>query len=182
MVPPGIADHSSHYSAGCGWLRLYMDNAGRSLPEVTLLNLLPEGSPRFPQVVADARSIPFPDNSFEVLFSNSLIEHVGSWEDQIQCAREMRRVAKRLWVQTPNRGFPMEMPLLAPFIHWLPLEWQRPLVPLTPRNWFSDDFQDPMEVWSSTRLLGFKEMRELFPTCNLYRERVLGMTKSLIAT
>jgi len=157
------------------------ENLGDRCPKVTLLNVLPEDSPKFPHVVADARSIPFPDNSFDVLFSNSLIEHVGDWSDQVQCAREMRRVAKRLWVQTPNRSFPLELHLLAPFIHWLPRGWQKPLVPFTPRNWFSDEFQNPLEVWNTTRLLGYKEMRELFPSCQLHRERLFGLTKSLIA-
>ncbi|MDT8069965.1 MAG: class I SAM-dependent methyltransferase [Terriglobia bacterium] len=153
---------------------------GARCPRVTLLNILPEQSPIFPYVQANALNIPFPDNSFDVVFSNSLIEHVGGWEDQQQCAREMSRVGKRLWIQTPNRRFPIEPHLLAPFIHWLPRSVQRVLIPLTPRSFFSDEFQSVMEVWNSTILLDEGQMRELFPNRNLHRERMLGLTKSFI--
>ena len=151
-------------------------------PRVTLLNIRPEPGAIFPHIVADARSIPFPDKSFDVVFSNSLIEHVGDWTDQQRCAREMLRVGRRLWIQTPNRSFPIEPHLLAPFIHWLPRSIQRPLVALTPRSLFSDEFETPIEVWQSTRLLGARQMRKLFPDRRLYRERLFGLTKSLIAS
>lgn len=151
-------------------------------PRVTLLNIRAESGAMFPHVVADARSIPFPDKSFDVVFSNSLIEHVGDWSDQQRCAQEMSRVGKRLWIQTPNRSFPIEPHLLAPFIHWLPRSIQRPLVPLTPRSFFSDEVQTPIEVWESTHLLRARQMLELFPERRLYRERLFGLTKSLIAS
>jgi hypothetical protein len=155
---------------------------GRRRPRVTLLNIRPEQVATFPQVVCDARNIPFPDKSFDVVFSNSLIEHVGTWEDQQQCAKEMCRVGKRLWVQTPNLGFPVETHLLVPFIHWLPRSVQRPMVPLTPRAFFSDSAETPLAVWEGTRLLGPRQMKTLFPGRHLYRERVFGLTKSLIVS
>ena len=71
-------------------------------------------------VAGDGCALPFEDGAFEVVFSNSVIEHVGTWERQQAFAAEMRRVGQRLWVQTPAREFFLEPHLVAPFIHWLP--------------------------------------------------------------
>ena len=67
-----------------------------------------------------ACDIPFPDKSFDLAFSNSAIEHVGSEENQFKFAREMMRVGKRIYCQTPSRLFPIDPHLTAPFLHWLP--------------------------------------------------------------
>src|SRR5262245_6744804 len=52
-------------------------------------------------LVGDGCALSMPDKSYDIGFSNSVIEHVGSWERQLQFAAEIRRVAKALWVQTP---------------------------------------------------------------------------------
>jgi len=155
---------------------------GHRCPRVTLLNICPETASTLPHVVADARSIPFPEKSFDIVYSNSLIEHVGDWKDQQRCAREMSRVGKRLWIQTPNRGFPVEPHLLYPLVHWLPRRSQQHLVRLAPRALFTSGVQSSREIWETTRLLGAKQVRELFPNCQLHRERLLGITKSFIVS
>ena len=78
-----------------------------------------EGSP--PTVLrGDGCALPFEDSSFDIVFSNSVIEHVGSWERQVAFAQECRRVGRKLWVQTPAYTFPFEPHLLAIGLHWLP--------------------------------------------------------------
>src|SRR5687767_9846671 len=89
-------------------------------PKVVLVNVEPrENLPsQFSQVVADGCQLPFRTNSFELVFSNSVIEHVGDRERQKGFAEEIARVGRRFFVQTPSRTFPFEPHFLTPFIHF----------------------------------------------------------------
>lgn len=131
----------------------------------------------------DGRRLAFADASFDVAFSNSVIEHVGGWDDQRAFAAEVARVAKHYFVQVPNRNFFIEPHFVAPFLQFLP----RRLAVLYAR------YLTPWGIyWHPTRtacenavdgvkLLTFRQMRQLFPDAELVRERFLGMTKSIIA-
>ena len=81
-------------------------------------------SAAFPQVTvvqADGRELPFLDAHFDIGFSNAVVEHVeGGREGQRRFVHELCRVAKRVFVTTPNRFFPLEVHTLVPFAHWLP--------------------------------------------------------------
>ncbi len=103
-----------------------------SQPRVTLLNLdraaLGDAAPgRFDAVTASALCLPHADDSFDIAFCNSVIEHVGALDEQRALAVQLRRVARGLWVQTPARSFFVEPHLLTPFFHFLPRSWQRRL-------------------------------------------------------
>jgi hypothetical protein len=159
-------------------------------PRVVLLNLpqsieKPAGAEL--RVAGDGRRLPFRDGTFDVVFSNSAIEHVGGRASQESFAREAARVGRGYWIQTPNRWFPVEQHLLTPFIHWLPKRWQRVIVPpCNFWNWLSRVTPDRRRFYihhflSDIRLLGPGEMRRLFPGARLIRERFCGITKSLIA-
>jgi hypothetical protein len=155
---------------------------------VTLVNLqfpdpavLTDG--RFVAVEGDAANLPFEDASFDIAFSNSVIEHMTNWERQKAFAAEARRVAKKLWIQTPARSFPLEPHLLAPFFQYLPRYLQTRMARhftlwglLTKPNAARVD-----QMLSDIRLLTHREMKELFPDCFILRERVLGLTKSYVA-
>jgi hypothetical protein len=155
---------------------------------VTMVNLqfpdpavLTDG--RFTAVEGDATRLPFADASFDIAFSNSVIEHMTTWEGQQAFAAEARRVAKGLWIQTPARSFPLEPHLLALFFQYLPRGLQRRMA----RNftlWGLLTRPDPArveEMLSDIRLLTCREVRELFPDCRILKERVLGLTKSYVA-
>ena len=141
------------------------------------------GAEAFEFIAADGCALPFGDGSFDVLFSNSVIEHVGTWERQQAFAREARRVGRRLWVQTPAREFFVEPHLIAPFVHWLPRAGQRRLMRnFTVRGWIERPDAAAVEAFlDEVRLLRFSEMQALFPDCAILRERFLGLTKSYIA-
>ena len=124
------------------------------------------------------------NNEYDVVFSNSVIEHVGNWSDQEAFAREVRRVGKDLWVQTPARECPVEPHYLAPFMHWLPRKVQKRFI-----RWFSlyglvqrPSAAEIEEMVESIRLLTKTEMQTLFPDCEVLTEQMFGVfPKSYIA-
>ena len=155
--------------------------------EVTLLNIdvsdpPPHLPPNLRYVQGDGTNLDYPDRAFDICFSNSTIEHVHTWERQQAFASEVRRVGKSIWVQTPAREFFIEPHWVAPFIHWLPKSRQRKLA----RNFtirglvFRPSNEEVRELVDEFRLLTYEELVELFPDCEIWRERVLGMTKSYI--
>lgn len=156
-----------------------------SSPEVLLVNLEDENrrDGRFNKVQGDGRKLPYGDNSFDIAYSNSVIEHVGDSTDQAAFAAEIRRVAVRYYVQTPNRWFLIEPHLIAAGIHLLPRRLLRRLV-----RWFSiwglvtkPDQAAIDKMIASIQLIDRERMRQLFPDAEIHAETFLGMTKSLIA-
>ncbi len=154
-------------------------------PRVTIANLDPPKTRQagFHWVIADARCLPFRDQAFDVVFANSIVEHVPGEPNRRAFAEEVRRVGRRYYVQTPSRWFPVEPHLMTPLIHYLPKRAQRPLLRYgtvwgllarpTPEG--CDAFLRDID------LLTEKEMRQLFPNAEIWKERFLGLTKSLIA-
>lgn len=127
-----------------------------------------EGPRHFLQ--ADARALPFDDGEFDVAYSNSVIEHLDP-ADRARFASEIRRVAGRYLVQTPNVWFPVEPHVLLPGFQFLPLAARR-------RLWGLGVSEDP---FTDIRLLDSAELRGLFPDAVIVRERFAGLTKSLVA-
>lgn len=135
-------------------------------------------------MVGDGCALSFENGSYDIVFSNSVIEHVGSWERQVAFAAEVRRVGRSLWVQTPAWECPIEPHYLGLFIHWLPAAWQRRLIRWTSLRGLLDrlDQKTVDELVATTRLLTRREMKTLFPDCTIMTERLLGMIpKSYIA-
>jgi SAM-dependent methyltransferase len=85
---------------------------------------------RYPEiryVQGDACALPFADGEFDVVFSNAVIEHVGGRERQRAFVSEALRVARRVFVTTPNRRFPIELHTRLPLVHWLPDRLSHPV-------------------------------------------------------
>jgi hypothetical protein len=160
-------------------------------PRLVLLNhprAAPEIDPGLAVVFGDGTELPFPDASFDVVFTNSVLEHVGDPGRQSRFAREVMRVGRSYWVQTPDRYFPVEQHLWMPLVHWLPSGWQRRVLrlPVTPWEWLAGPRPDQREFYihhylSDVRLLAAGELGQLFPGSRILRERFLGCSKSLIA-
>ena len=116
-------------------------------------------------VQADGRELPFADGSFDLAFSNAVVEHVAGGRDgQRRFVHELCRVAGRVFVTTPNRFFPLEVHTLLPFAHWLPHGPRERLIRL--RGFV--DVLDP---------LGPRELTSLFP----YPVRLLNRGMTLVA-
>jgi SAM-dependent methyltransferase len=139
--------------------------------------------PGLKSLAGDARTMhEFQDTQFDVVFSNSVIEHVGNYQQQRQMACEVRRVGKRYCIQTPNRYFPLEPHVLLPFFQFLPF-WLKVFI-LThfrsPWGWKLAGRTEALAYVREIRLLSEKELRALFPGAQIYREKFLGMTKSFV--
>ena len=116
-------------------------------------------------VQADGRRLPFADGAFDLGFSNAVVEHVdGGREGQRRFVHELARVARRVFVTTPNRFFPVEVHTRLPFVHWLPPATRDRLVR-------ARGFDATLD------LLGPRELAALFP----YSVRVLNRGMTLIA-
>lgn len=156
-----------------------------SRPKITCVNLVPlhGDEPNFVYHVGDGRHLDYPDNAFDIAFSNSVIEHVGTWDDQKAFASEIRRVAPRYYVQTPNRWFFFEPHYLTPLIHFLPVSVQHRLARnFTVWGWLTRPTPEAArEFVLERRLLSRTEMETLFPDAEIVSERFLFMVKSIIA-
>jgi len=150
---------------------------------VTLLNLEHQHvtSRHFVSASGDARAMPqFPDRSFDVVFSNSVIEHVGSFNEQSRMAAEIRRVGKRYFVQTPNKRFPLEPHFLFPWFQYLPAAVRAGMVQRFNVGWYKripNAAAARAEV-DSIQLLTRRRFVSLFPGADLHVERFAGLAKS----
>lgn len=134
-------------------------------------------------MVGDARDMrQFTDKQFQIVFSNSVIEHVGTYAQQQQMAEEVKRVGERYYVQTPNRYFPIEPHFLFPFFQFLPLSVRIFLVTHFNVGWRGriSDKQEALQAVKEIRLLTESELKYLFPGANIYKEKFFGLTKSFI--
>lgn len=138
---------------------------------------------RYVEEIGDGCALRFADQSFDIAYSNSVIEHLHTWENQQRFAAEIRRVGKGVFVQTPNRWFLIEPHFVAAFIHFLPARVAKKLLPIFSfRGLFrSGDNNDLHKLAAELRLLSFCEVKELFPDCEIHREKWFGFTKSFIA-
>lgn len=134
-------------------------------------------------VQGDGTRLAWGDKSFDIVFSNSVIEHLGARENQMAFARECRRVGRAYWIQTPAREFPVEPHFLAPFLHWFPRPLQRRLLRwFSVWGWLARPEPDAVAaVVAEVRLLTRKEFKNLFPDGQILVERWLGLPKSYIA-
>lgn len=157
--------------------------------EIVLLNLteqaIPPDASRFSSIAGDACDLShISDKAFDLVHSNSVIEHVGSWQDMRHMASEMRRVGRALYVQTPYFWFPIEPHFLMPMLHWLPMSLRCKLaMRMAMGNWpRAQTMNEAMEAQHSAVLLDKRMFQELFPDCTISFERVAEIPKSLIAT
>jgi SAM-dependent methyltransferase len=123
---------------------------------------------------ADATRLPYGDGEFDVVFSNSVIEHVPP-DGQQAFADEVRRVGRRYFIQTPNRYFPIEPHYQLPLFQFLPRRIRMALNRRYSLGW------QPKGEWEEITLLTARDLRRLFPDAEIHRERLLGLTKSLMA-
>ena len=157
-------------------------NLGNNI-EIVLLNLykIEVKGAGFSSIKGDACHLEdMADKSFDFVFSNSVIEHLFSIENQQKMANEVKRVGKNYYIQTPNKFFPIEPHWVFPFFQFLPFGLK---VFLT-QNFNLGHIpkaktkQEAIDLVNEVNLLSKKELENLFSESKLYIEKFMGFHKS----
>ncbi|RYE60545.1 MAG: class I SAM-dependent methyltransferase [Hyphomicrobiales bacterium] len=135
-------------------------------------------SSQIPIIIYDGVHIPVADKHYDLLVCNSVLEHVPPAQ-RAALAKEMERVSNAVFCQTPAFCFPIEPHFIMPFVHWLPRGIGYQLIKISPWRILSRPSSDTIRsYWWDTKLLSYREVRNLFPNAAITAERVLGITKS----
>ncbi len=161
-----------------------MNFANDGSVHITLLNLTEDEVTRnyFSSISGDATDLSrFGDKHFDIVHSNSVIEHLFTRKAQERMANEIRRVGKRYYVQTPNYYFPIEPHWVFPLFQFLPFSWR---VSLTKKYYLDTYPENQRQEVAEQRvkevlLLTEADMKVLFPGAKIYREMFLGLKKSI---
>ncbi|MFD2203718.1 class I SAM-dependent methyltransferase [Shivajiella indica] len=165
------------------WKDKEMFRSGRL--QITLLNL--EEEKNLPQGIqskaGDATDLSqFEDGQFDLVFSNSVIEHLYTWENQQKMAKECMRVGKKYFIQTPNKHFFIEAHYALPFMQYFPKKFTYGILTKTKlsrmQKWDPGHARQYLE---EIRLISHQEMKRLFPNARIYKEKMWGMNKSFTA-
>ena len=135
-------------------------------------------------VYADALDLSrFTDGQFDMVVSNSMIEHLGSWKNIKACAAQLQSVANYGYIQTPSFWFPIEQHFMIPFFHWLPPQVRVILLPYLPRAGYEDveSVDNVRQYIEEINLVTEGELKFLFPAARVHKERILFLTKSYAA-
>jgi hypothetical protein len=97
--------------------------------------------------------VPVANQSFDWATSSAVLEHVGNAHAQVDFIAECARVARGLFLTTPNRWHWLEFHTKLPYLHWLPRDAHRALLRgLGKEMWAREDH---------LRLVGAAELRSL---------------------
>ncbi len=162
-----------------------MRNSLKKSYQLVIVNLNKEeiGVGECQKIVGDGKTLSFiKDKSFDVVVSNSVIEHLGTFNQQREMAENIKRVGKYHFIQTPAFIFPFEPHFLFPFFHWLP-KWLRILlVQNFDLGWFMKlkSKEDAQTLVNSIRILKKKELKRFFRNSQIISERLWFFTKSYL--
>ncbi|MBQ0906621.1 class I SAM-dependent methyltransferase [Micromonospora sp. U21] len=133
---------------------------------------------------ADACELPrsILSRKYDLVFSNSVLEHVGGHERRQRMAEAIRELGRAYWVQTPYRYFPIEPHWVAPGMQFLPVSARVVMARRWPLAYNpGKSYEAAMRQVLTTELIGRAELRYLFPDATIRNERLAGLTKSIIA-
>ena len=121
---------------------------------------------------------------FDLVYSNSVIEHVGGHHRRRAFAYYAQTLGEHHWIQTPNRYFPIEPHWVCPGFQFLPPRGRAAVARVWPLGAFTErreSLRQRLDDVLDIELLSAGEMQHYFGQSRIVRERVAGLTKSLIA-
>jgi SAM-dependent methyltransferase len=157
--------------------------------KITLVNLPDEARPvrdsaLFTAIRADVTSPTLlPGEHFDLVHAHSVIEHVGSWDRMVQFAKNVKRLGKRYYVQTPNYWFPYEPHFRAPGFQYLPESLRIALIRRFALGFFKriESYEEARDIIRRHHIISTRQVRRLFNDAEISHERVMGLKKSIIA-
>jgi len=159
LIDVGV--NTEEYSAADNYLeKFYSYPENITAVGIGDLSLFRERYPKAKSFEGDGRALPFGDNSFDIAYSNAVIEHVGSTRaDQLQFLTELVRVSKRGYLTTPNRHFPIEIHTRTPLLHLLlPKKMFDAFLVFIGKEWATGDYM---------HLLSKKDIHSLFADAHI---------------
>ena len=162
-----------------------IDFHNNSKYDITLLNLTYNevSYSNIKSVVGDATNLKqYHENEFDLIFSNSVIEHLYTKTNQLKMSSEILRVGKYHYCQTPNKHFLVEPHYILPFMQFLPKKLQYNILTKTRlsrlKKW---DEEFALKYTSEIRLITYKEMQNFFPHSTIWKEKIFIFSKSFVA-
>ena len=129
-------------------------------------------------VIGDGLRTDYEDMSFDIIHSNATIEHVGSLENQIAFIQEASRVAKKyVFIQTPNRFYPIDFHTNLPLIHWLPKKIHRKILRFIGLSFYS--LEENLNLLSEKNLIDICTKLKL-KNFKIIKHKLFFMTSNLI--
>ena len=117
-------------------------------------------------LIGDAKNTKLENNSFDIVHSNATIEHVGSFKNQVAFVREMIKISKlSVFIQTPNRLYPIDFHTILPFIHWLPKKIHRKILKFLNKDFYSKE--------ENLNLLTAKELKKICKILDIRNYKIL---------
>lgn len=166
------------------WVNMHFNNVKNV--EIHLLNLNYQDVhyDNFKSIKGDATNMrEFGDHSYDIVFSNSVIEHLYSAENQLKMASEVRRVGKSYFIQTPNYWFPIEPHFVFPFFQFLPRNLKIKLISNFALGHFPkfDNSKEAERILDEIKLVSIGKMKKMFPGSAIYLDKFFGLNKSMVA-
>jgi SAM-dependent methyltransferase len=129
-------------------------------------------------IIGDGRNNNLPNNSFDIVHSNATIEHVGSYNNQLLFIKECIRISKKyVFIQTPNRFYPLDFHTILPLIHWLPKNIHRKILKFIGLNFYS--LEKNLNLLSMSDLRNFCDKLSII-NYKIIKYRLFFMTSNLI--
>ncbi len=172
-----VGFNAEEYSAGDNFLEKNYPHPEK----ITALGINESGKfselyPEVKAVIYDGKKFPFPDQAFDIVWSNAVLEHVGSRSDQIFFLKEIKRVGKSFFITTPNKNFPIEIHTRTPFLHFLPKRIFDAYLKATGKSWAAGSY---MNLLSRRQLSGLLAEAGISDYA-IIRNRLAGLTLDFV--
>ena len=129
-------------------------------------------------VIGDGLRTDYKDMSFDIVHSNATLEHVGSYNNQIAFVKEASRISKNhVFIQTPNRFYPIDFHTNLPLVHWLPKKIHRRILKFIGLNFYS--MEENLNLLSESNLIDICKKLDI-KKFKIIKHKLLFMTSNLI--